>query len=131
VLSSVVDHLPLVQQALPGSGRSVWPHVDHLQSPGAHRRLAPEVDRQEGPRVKPLTEGVPGSGEQQSGPGAGRGGEDHHDVAPGDVVEADLALDVLQMVDSIDCSGTTVGSHTDPGLVPDPVRYLHVSDHGG
>ena len=46
-------------------------------------------------------------------------------------MEADLALDVLQVVDSIDCSGTAVRSHTDPGLVPDPVRYLHVSDHGG
>ena len=71
MLRAVVDHLPLVEQALAGPWRSVGPHVDHLQRPGADRALAPEVDREERPGVKTLTQGVPGPGEQQGGPGAG------------------------------------------------------------
>ena len=70
VFSPVEDHLPLVEESLARPGRSVRSHVDDLQGPPAHWGLAPEVDREEGPGVKPLAQRVPGSGEQEGGPGA-------------------------------------------------------------
>lgn len=44
MLSSVVDHLPLVKQSLASYARSVGSHVDDLECPSADRTLAPEVD---------------------------------------------------------------------------------------
>jgi len=46
-------------------------------------------------------------------------------------METDLALNMLQMIDSIDGAGTAVRVHTDPSLVSDTVRNLHVRNHGG
>jgi len=46
-------------------------------------------------------------------------------------MKTDLALNMLQMIDGIDGAGTAVRVHTDPSLVSDTVRNLHVRDHGG
>ena len=69
VFGPVEDHLPLVQEALPGPWRSVRSHVDDLQGPPAYRGLAPEMDGEEGPGVEPLAQRVPGPREQQGGAG--------------------------------------------------------------
>ena len=131
MLCAVEDELPLVKESLAWPRRPVRSHVDDLQGPPAHWRLSPEVDGEEGPGVKPLSEGVPGPGVEEGGPGARGGGDDHHDVPPGDVVECDLALDVFQMVDGVDGACTAIRVHGDSGLLPDTVRNLHVRYHGG
>ena len=46
-------------------------------------------------------------------------------------MKTDLALNMLQMIDGIDGAGTAVRVHTDPSLVSDTVRDLHVRDHRG
>ncbi len=129
MIRSVKYQLPLPEQTLSGSKRSLLSHVQHFQSPGALRSFSPEVDRQEWPLVERVGQGIALAREEEVRLCARRRGEHDHDVSARVKPERDFALDVFKVSDGVQGAVAAVGLDGDAGGDSDTVGDLSVGYH--